>query len=100
MAESTPVQRRLKGKKSINMAAQELAWSADVPLGRIDWHPDPETEDAGAATQTYLVTLLTDAGEAHGTVPATLVEKAPDARDGTLKDILDRMIAELQRQQA
>lgn len=98
MPANSPLQTRIKGKQSIDSAAQELAWAENVPLGRIDWQPDPELELQGVPADKYLLTLMTDAGAAQGQLSAALVERAPDGRDGELKQILDRLVADLRRQ--
>ncbi|HKJ09376.1 MAG TPA: hypothetical protein VKA76_09845 [Gammaproteobacteria bacterium] len=98
MAETSPLQARIKGKQSIDTTAQELAWAANVPLGRIDWQPDPELESRGVPADDYLLTLTTDAGEAQGRLSAALVERVPDSRDDELKRILDRLVDDLRRQ--
>jgi hypothetical protein len=98
MTDAGPLQTRIKGKQSIDTTAQEMAWAANVPLGRIDWQPDPELERQGVPADNYLLTLTTDAGEAQGRLSAALVERIPDGRDDELKKILDRLVEDLRRQ--
>lgn len=86
---------RIEGKQSIDSAAQEMAWAANVPLGRIDWQPDPELEPWHTRADSYLLTLTTAGSQAQGQLPGMLVERVPDARDEELKKILDRLVGDL-----
>lgn len=99
MSDTTEAPRRTRGKHAITLAAQELAWARDIPLGRIDWTPDPEMEDEADRASSYLLTLLTDANEAQETFPADFLESGWQDR-ARLKERLGPLVDALENEPA
>lgn len=87
---------RMRGKRAINMLAQDLAWAADEPVDRIDWDPDPEVEAADHPAAEYQVILATDRQVVKGTLPGDGVGKARDNQVGDeIQSILEGMVGQL-----
>ncbi|MEJ2509177.1 MAG: hypothetical protein P8009_06820 [Gammaproteobacteria bacterium] len=84
---------RARGKQAIALAAQELAWARNIPLGRIDWTPDPEMEEGTASA--YLLTLLTDAHEVQETLTGEFLDSGWQDRT-RLKEALAPLIDALE----
>lgn len=91
---------REKATHNIVLIAQELAWAAGVPLTRVDWHPNPELEDAEHPAPEYLLTLSTNARRAKERVSAEWLEKAASGVDESTHQQLERLVAALKDKSA
>lgn len=83
MLDDSLQQTRIRGKRALTRAVQELAWADDLVIGRIDWTPDPE--NAAGSTQPveeYLLTVLTDADEVQERIPRELLEQLGNPQAG------------------
>lgn len=77
-------QNRIRGKRAIARALQEIAWANDLVIGRIDWTPDPEQAGTPSTQEAYLLTLLTDAVEVQERFTGTTLEEAGDPHRASL----------------